>query len=197
MPDATTKRIAAIVLAAGGSTRFGEPKQLHRYAGEPLVRRAVTAVLEAGVEDVIVVLGSNADDVAKALDGIPRARTIVNENWKTGLASSIRVGLSAIGEADAVLITLADQPLIDSDALHKIINRFDDTHRIIAASYADTVGVPAIFGHEYIGELKALTGDHGAGRWLRSRTADVTIVPMEAAAIDIDTPADAARLEEL
>ena len=190
-------RITAIVLAAGGSTRFGKPKQLHLRDGEPLVRRAVDAALGAGVSDVIVVLGSNAGDVANALDGLAQARTTVNEDWQTGLSSSIKAGLDAIDEADGVLVILADQPLIDSSALSRLIDRFDDAHRIVASSYADTIGVPALFGIEHADELRALTGDHGAGHWLRGRMSDVTLVPLDAAAIDIDTPADAARLEEL
>ena len=191
------QRIIAIVLAAGGSTRFGTPKQLHSHEGEPLVRRAVHAALGAGVEEVIVVIGSDARDVASALDGNPSVRTILNQDWNTGLASSLKVGLAAIGDSDGVLITLADQPLVDSTAIQRLIDRFDESHRIIASGYDNTTGVPAIFGNEHIDELKTLTGDYGAGKWIRSRIADVTIVPLEEAAIDIDTPADAARLEEL
>lgn len=190
-------RITAIVLAAGGSTRFGKPKQLHVHDGEPLVRHAANAALGAGVSEVIVVLGSNAGDIASAVDGIAQARTIVNEDWHTGLASSIKAGLDAVNQTDGVLICLADQPLIDTTALTKLIDRFDDTHRVVASSYADTIGVPAVFGIEYADDLRALSGDHGAGQWLRGRMSDVTIVPLEGAAIDIDTPADAARLEEL
>ena len=190
-------RITAIVLAAGGSTRFGKPKQLHLHEGEPLIRRAVDAALGAGVTDVIVVLGSDAEDIASALDGIAHARTIINNDWRSGLASSIKAGLDATSNTDGVLITLADQPLIDSTALSTLIDRFDETYRIIASSYADTIGVPAVFGIEYVDDLRALTGDHGAGQWIRSRMSDVTVVPLDAAVIDIDTPADAARLEEL
>ena len=190
-------RISAIVLAAGGSTRFGKPKQLILHDGEPLVGRAVNAALGAGVTDVIVVLGSDAEDIASTLDGIAQARTIINEEWRTGLASSIKAGLDAIDDADGFLIALSDQPLVDSTALTRLIDRFDETHRIVASSYAHTIGVPAIFGIEYADELRTLTGDHGAGQWIRARIADVTIVPLEEASIDIDTPADAARLEEL
>ena len=153
--------------------------------------------MKAGADEVVVVVGAAANDIQERLDGLPNVRTVVNQDWHTGLASSIRTGLAATNDADGVLITLSDQPLVDSTAIANLIGRFDETHRIIASQYADTVGVPAIFGKEYIDELKALTGDHGAGKWIRSRIADVTIVPLEEAAIDIDTPADAARLGEL
>ena len=189
-------RITAIVLAAGGSTRFGKPKQLLLHEGEPLVRRAASAALGAGVSEVIVVLGANGDEIAGTLHDLLGVRTIFNRDWKTGLASSIKAGLDAIDEGDGVLITLADQPLIDSTALSRLISRFDETHRIVASSYAATIGVPALFGIEYVDDLRTMSGDHGAGQWLRGRS-DVTLVPLDSAAIDIDTPADAARLEEL
>lgn len=196
MPTTAKPRIAAIILAAGGSTRFGKAKQLHPYQGEPLIRRAVNATMEAGVEEVIVVLGAGATDIEKELDGISGIRIVVNPDWHTGLASSLRVGLSAISDADGVLVTLADQPFIGSAALRKLIEQFGDTRRIIASKYSDTVGAPAIFGNEYLDELKTLTGDHGAGKWIQSRISEVTIVPLESAAIDIDTPDDVARLDD-
>ncbi|MEO8575118.1 MAG: nucleotidyltransferase family protein [Gemmatimonadales bacterium] len=196
MPEKAKPQITAIILAAGGSTRFGASKQLHRYAGEPLVRRAVAAVLSAGIEEVIVVVGSGADEVSRMLDDMPDVRMVANAQWDTGIASSIKAGITATNQAEGVLITLADQPLIDSTALGHLIELFDETHRIIASKYADTIGVPAVFGVEHFEALKSLTGDHGAGLWIRQRIAEVTVVPLDAAAIDIDTPLDAARLEE-
>jgi len=192
------QRIAAIVLAAGGSTRFGSAKQLHLYAGEPLVRRAAMAALTAGADPVIVILGSEADAVAAALHKLPQIRVLTNPDWSTGIASSLRVGLNALAESsDGILVTLSDQPLVDAFALEKLMEKFDDTHRIVASSYANTIGVPAVFGSEFIDELSALSGDRGAGQWIRKKMPYVTTVPLDAAAIDIDTAADAARLEEL
>ncbi len=191
------KWIATVILAAGGSTRFGKPKQLHLYDGEPLVQRAVNAALGASSQEVVIVLGSDADAIAAALDQDPQIQTVVNHDWSTGLASSLKLGLSTIGEAaDGILVMLADQPLVDAPALYRLIEQFQAGHRIVASSYAGTLGVPAVFGSEYIEELRQLSGDHGAGQWIRERMSDVTAVPLEAAAIDIDTPGDAARLEE-
>ncbi len=192
------QRITTIILAAGGSTRFGKPKQLHLYDGEPLVQRAVNAALGAGSQEVVIVLGSDAEAIAAALDQDPQIQTVVNHDWNTGLASSLKVGLSAIGEAtDGILVMLADQLLVDASALSKLLEQFQAGHRIVASGYADTVGVPAVFGSEYMEELRILSGDHGAGQWIRAKLRDVTIVSLEAAAADVDTPGDAARLEEL
>lgn len=188
--------IGAIVLAAGGSTRLGHPKQLIIHAGETLVRHAALAALEAGADRVVVVLGSDAARVALDLN-IPSVEIVINEEWESGLASSLAAGLRAITakhSCDAVMVTLADQPLVDAAALKRLISAFDAKHRIVAAAYAGTIGVPAIFGSEHIPELLLLKGDLGAGQWMRARMSEVTPVPLPEAELDIDTQADAARL---
>lgn len=186
----------AIVLAAGKSSRLGHPKQLIVHAGETLVRRAALAALEAGADRVVVVLGSDAARVALDLN-IPSVEIVINEEWESGLASSLAAGVRAITakhSCDAVMVTLADQPLVDAAALERLISAFDANHRIVAAAYAGTIGVPAIFGSEHIPELLLLKGDLGAGQWMRARMSEVTPVPLPEAELDIDTQADAARL---
>lgn len=191
------RRIGAIVLAAGASTRLGLPKQLLAHENQPLVRRASVAALDAGVSRVVVVLGAHAAAVASALSDLPSVTTAVNPNWERGLASSLAVGVSAIAAdtlCDAVLVTLADQPFVDSSALRRMVAAFDEEHRIIASAYDGTIGVPALFGREHFDDLQRLTGDHGAGSWLRSRRNEVTSLPLYSASLDIDSPSDLARL---
>jgi CTP:molybdopterin cytidylyltransferase MocA len=96
-----------------------------------------------------------------------------------------------------VLVTLADQPLVDADALRRLIAAFSRERRIVASGYSDTIGVPALFGWEHAPGLAGLTGDVGAGGWLRRRRAEVTCVALGAAALDVDRPADVARLSAL
>jgi molybdenum cofactor cytidylyltransferase len=192
-------RIGAIVLAAGASTRFGLPKQLQIHDNLPLVRRAAIAVLDAGVSRVFVVLGSHANAIAPALSGLPSLTIVPNPNWERGLASSLAVGVSTASAdpfCDAVLVTLADQPLVDAHALQRLITSFDNDHRIVASAYDSTIGVPALFGREHFGDLMCLTGDHGAGSWLRQRASSVTSVPLPSASLDIDSPSDMTRLME-
>ena len=189
--------VGTVILAAGASTRFGSPKQLLVYDGDPLVRRAAKAALAAGTSPVMVVLGANASIVAREISNLPGVRTIVNEHWQSGLASSLATGVRSLMETagcDAVLVMLADQPGVDAKALKKLIAAFDDKNRIIAASYLDTVGVPAIFGCEHADELMRMTGDRGAAQWLRDHRAQVTTVPLPEAALDIDSPRDAEQL---
>jgi CTP:molybdopterin cytidylyltransferase MocA len=167
------------------------------HDGEPLVRRTARAVAEVGVNPVVVVLGANADMIAPALIDLPAVTIVLNEDWNKGLASSLRAGLAAVLEdssCDAVLVALADQPLVDSHALRRLVAAFDGERRLVASGYNGTIGVPAVFSREHADDLMHLTGDAGAGSWLRNRTNDVTCVPLGAAAVDIDTAGDLARL---
>ena len=121
---------------------------------------------------------------------------VFNPKWESGLASSLAAGLE-VAEAmtcDGALVMTTDQPLIGPASLRKLIDAFDGEHRIVASSYDGIIGVPAVFGVEHFESLMKLKGDEGAGRWLRAGPDDVTQIRMDSASIDIDTPADVARL---
>jgi CTP:molybdopterin cytidylyltransferase MocA len=186
----------SVVLAAGGSTRFGSTKQLLIHDGERLVRRAAKAALDAGARPVMVVLGADAPIVAPELSKLRHVRTVINPHWETGLASSLATGLRALMEiagCDAVLVTLADQPNVDAAALKKLIAAFDSEHRIVASAYSGIIGVPAIFGCEHVADLMRIKGDSGAGKWLREHPDKVTTVDLPEAEADIDTVEDLER----
>lgn len=200
MPD-EARRVAAVVLAAGASTRLGSPKQLVEFRGAPLVRRAASAAIAAGAKPVIVVLGERAKEVEAALAGLPGVSAVTNERWEDGLASSLAAGLREARRLDArcdgVLIVTADQPLVDHIALGLLLDAFGEGARLVAAEYGDTIGVPAVIAREHFESLLGLTGDAGAGRWLRGRIGEVRRVSMPGAQMDIDGAADVARLATL
>jgi len=186
-------KVGGLLLAAGGSTRFGSPKQLARFHGKTLLRNAVEAITGAGCSSVVVVLGANAEESAKELEGLDVC-SVINENWQTGMSSSIQVGLSELMNhepaLDAVLITLMDQPLITAEHLVGFVERFNDERpSIIASAYNEVTGVPALFSSELFDELDKLGGEKGARELIRNR-AGVMTVALEEAAIDIDTPKD-------
>lgn len=196
-------RIAAIVLAAGGSSRMGSPKQLLRYEGTSLIRRAVEAALGSGCDGLRVVLGAEADAVRAELAGLA-CEVVSNPEWRRGVGSSIAVGVGEIASARspafaAVLIVLADQPHVDADHLGRLVASFDGTaSRAVATAYADTVGAPTLFGRAHFDALCALEGDRGARRLVAEIDAEggLVRVPFEGAALDIDTPEDYRALVE-
>lgn len=186
------------MLAAGGSIRLGVPKQLIEFRGEPLVRRAARSAVDAGAAPVIVVVGAKAADTTLALNGLSFTSTVFNEQWRAGLASSLVAGIRELqrldARADGVLLVTADQPLVDSTVLRRLLDTFAAGARLVAAEYSGTIGVPAVFGREHLDALLALEGDAGAGRWLRGKGRAVRRVVLPEAAVDVDTAEDAALL---
>jgi molybdenum cofactor cytidylyltransferase len=176
---------------------MGHPKQLIAYEGQPLVARAAKAARDAGADPVVVVLGAHAGKIEPALAGLRDVRVVLNPAWESGLASSLTAGLHAALQDntwDGALVTLADQPFIDAEVLRRLTAAFHGGARLVASGYQGVPGVPALFGRERVPELLTLTGEAGAGPWLRKRLSELTIIPLDAALLDLDTPADAARL---
>ena len=189
------RNVAAVILAAGGSSRFGRPKQLLTFEGEPLVRRAARAAAEAGCDPVIVVVGELVDTIRDELQSISTL-VVENSEWQRGLGTSIRRGLREVGDSiDAAALLTCDQPLVDKTLIAELIAAHEKTRKPIAASsYANTLGVPALFGRSCFPALLALPDHSGAKTLLTSRPNDVAAVAFEQGAIDIDTPEDFARL---
>ena len=191
--------LRAVILAAGASRRYGSPKQLARYRGETLVARSVRLAREAGAEAVCVVLGYRADLMRRALQqgGAARVRTstIRNPRWRDGMGRSLAGGVGALDRrARAVLVCLADQPLLESRDLSALVMAWRASPRsIVASRYAGKTGVPAIFPRAHFRALKSLSGDRGAQELLAS-SHDVISVPMPLAAVDIDEPPDLSSL---
>lgn len=171
---------------------MSHPKQLIVYDGEPLVARAVGAALGAGADPLIVVLGAHAPDVRAVLTHLAGINVVVNPAWETGLASSLTTGLRVAlsTQCDGVLVTLADQPHVDAGVLGQLMAKFRNGARIVAAGYGEIPGVPALFGREHIPSLLGLTGDTGAGPWLRERRQEVAVVPFDNVLLDLDAPSD-------
>lgn len=190
--------VAAIILAAGGSSRLGRPKQLLPYKGSTLLRHAVETALASRCRPVVVVLGANAPESRAAIEDLP-ATLVLNENWQAGMGSSIATGIAALagearGAADAVLVMLCDQPNLTSAHLDRLTDSFLAGAEIVASEYAGTLGVPALFSRPYFFELAALDPTQGAKPLLVKHASSVVAVPFPAGEIDIDTPEDYERL---
>jgi len=186
--------IGAIVLAAGGSSRLGTPKQLLTFRGETLVRRAAKAALESFCERVVVVVGNHAQRMRQEIGDLP-VLVVENEDWQSGISSSIRAGLEEISSQDGVVITLCDQPFMTAAVLNELISTHCKTRRaIVASTYGTTRGVPAFFAAELFNELLSLTKDEGARRIIASHPEKVATVNFPQGVIDIDTAEDRERL---
>jgi molybdenum cofactor cytidylyltransferase len=200
-PAAPAPAVALLLLAAGGSTRMGQPKQLLEYGGQPLLRHSVEQALSSRCRPVVVVLGADADACRAVIDDLPvPVQIVVNHDWAQGMGSSIRAGLSSLaaGEAapEAVVIALCDQPLISSAFLDALVQLYVEQHApMVAASYDNRPGVPALFARALFPRLAALDGQAGAKALLQAADgADLLTIPAPQAAVDVDTPDDYARL---
>lgn len=186
------------MLAAGGSIRFGKPKQLAIFQGEPLVRRIVTAAKDAGCAPVVVVAG--AVQITQVLAGLP-VSIIEHPNWSNGLGSSIAVGVkhavTITAKLDAVILLSCDQPFVNAATLRQLIQlHLENGKTIVASAYAETLGIPALFDRSCFGDLLQLRGDSGAKGIILARRHDVVPFNFPAAAIDIDTTADYEKLRD-
>ncbi|QOY90140.1 nucleotidyltransferase family protein [Paludibaculum fermentans] len=191
--------VAAILLAAGNASRMGAPKQLLDYGGRPLLRHAAETALASGCSKVIVVLGAKAGAVAPALDGLPVV-TVVNPRWDEGMGTSIQAGLraAAAASAEAVILMLADQPLISAGFLDRLIGIHTDAGQaIVAARYAGTAGVPALFARQYFDDLEALRPAQGCKAVIQANEGNACLVDCPEAEFDVDTPDDYQRLQTL
>jgi molybdenum cofactor cytidylyltransferase len=194
---AATPFIAAVVLAAGGSTRMGRPKLALPVRGEPMIRRVARAAQESRCREVIVVLGTHAEIYRPLLDGLD-VRIVMNTDPGEGMGSSIRVGVAAIApEAAGVVILLADQPFVTGEIINRLLKAAVAQRRpIVASAYGNTTGPPVYFGREMFPALLALSGDQGARSVIEAHPAESIAVPIpDAIAVDVDTIGDLESIE--
>jgi molybdenum cofactor cytidylyltransferase len=192
------RNVAAIILAAGGSSRFGQPKQLLPFRGETLVRRAVRAAANGACGRIAVVVGEERDLIEGELRETA-AFVIHNPEWQRGLGTSIRRGLRHLIDAhpkiDAVVLLACDQPLVEASTVSALMTMQEDSGKpIVASRYANTLGVPALFDRTCFEALLALPDDSGAKALIELRGGAVAEIEFEEGAIDIDTPGDFERL---
>ncbi|OGO29294.1 MAG: hypothetical protein A2W33_02670 [Chloroflexi bacterium RBG_16_52_11] len=183
--------VAAVILAAGGASRFGVAKQLLLWHGEPLVRRAARTALEAGLSPVVVVSGEHTADIRHALSDLD-VWLVENPGWSTGQSTSIKAGLAVLPvETGAVIFLLADQPIVPASLLQTLREVHSSSLSPIVAPLVDGQRAnPVLFDRDTFTELASISGDIG-GRPLFAKFP-ASWVPWHDSRLllDIDTPED-------
>ena len=180
-----------MILAAGGSSRFGQPKQLIPFQGKSLVRRIIDAACSAGCSPVIVVIGSEDEKLRRELDRTGVV-TVENQHWQRGIGSSIRCGIHGLVEnspdVEGSVLLVCDQPAVDAHVIERLVALRETTGKsIVASSYADTLGVPALFTRSVFKELLSLGDNTGAKSIILRNRERIALLPFSEGQIDIDT----------
>jgi molybdenum cofactor cytidylyltransferase len=199
--------IAGVVLAAGGASRFGSPKQLAELEGRPLLQHAIDAVLGvSAVDPVVVVLGASAERVSEAIvlgrarhaterepgaASLRAARPVVCHDWAEGMAASLRCGVEAVGDADWVIVTLGDQPRVTSEVIAAVADEAASAPAgvtAIRAMYDGVPGHPVALSREMLPGVAKLRGDVGARELLGSASVRTFEAGRLCDPVDVDTP---------
>jgi molybdenum cofactor cytidylyltransferase len=190
MPSRPEPFVTGLVLAAGGSSRLGRPKQLLPYRGATLLDAVLATARACAFDQLLVALGGAADEVRAGVD-LAGADVVVNDAYGSGCSSSIAAALGALDpRADALVLLLGDQPGVTSATVQALLAGRGDAP-LAACRYDDGLGHPLAFGHELFGELAALHGDKAVWRLLDERAAQRAEVGIPGPVPrDVDTWAD-------
>jgi molybdenum cofactor cytidylyltransferase len=198
MPDAERLRAAAVLLAAGSSTRMGRNKLLLPLGGQAVVRRAVQAAVDSGVDRVVVVVGHEADRVRAQLHGLA-CDVIVNADHERGVGTSLHAGIRAAADADAVVVLLADMPFVTAGMIRAVVERHRSTGaRLVLSHYGDVQAPPTLYARALFDEVLAEPDERCGKRIAKKHAAEAEVVSWPASALrdlDVSEDYDEARAE--
>lgn len=191
------KNIAIVILAAGASSRMGKTKQLLPWKNTNLLTNAIDAATSSDAKKTVVVLGADREKILK--ENLFTVEHVFNPLWSKGMGGSIATGVDYLlskDDYDAILIMLADQPLVDSSYINHFLNQFlEDPNTIIASDYGQHLGVPALFGKSYFLQLTKLNSNIGARTIIELNLKHVNAVDIKNKGRDIDTENDYNQLK--
>jgi molybdenum cofactor cytidylyltransferase len=196
--ESNSAGVGVVILAAGSSSRMGSPKQVLQFRGTSLLRRAALVALSAKCGPVIVVTGAYAELSRRELNGLD-VREVLNTDWETGMASSIRIGIAELvsvdSNADAAILMLCDQPHVDAGVISDLVAAHRATGKpVVASTYGGSFGVPALFSSTLFDELIRLEGKSGAKELIKRHASEAHFLPFQGGEVDVDTPDDFSRL---
>jgi molybdenum cofactor cytidylyltransferase len=200
MPSERTGAVAGVVLAAGTSTRMGHNKLLLELDAETLVHRAVRRVVNAGLDQVFVVLGHEADRVREAIGSL-KCQTVFNPNYEAGVNSSLRAGIHAVSEssAQAAVVVLADMPFVTTAMIRTLVNEFRTSDGpLVISDYQGINAPPMLYDRSLFHEL-AVSEGQGCGKHVvkRHRHEARSVTWPAEALTDLDVPEDIERIKAL
>ena len=187
-----------IILAAGNSSRLGQPKQLLRYKDDTLLQHIIEEASLVKESVVIVVTGANHELIEKEIDS-SKIKIVFNRDWELGMSSSINTGLNKAlqlyPEIEKCIFAVCDQPFVSHSIFENLITEYHKTGKgIVASSYAETLGTPVLLDKKYFDELLHLKGQEGAKKIINRFLEDTASVSFEKGKIDIDTEDDYNKL---
>jgi molybdenum cofactor cytidylyltransferase len=191
-------KYAIVILAAGSSSRLGQPKQLLGFNGSSLLQKAINEANAAAIGTVLLVLGANASTIHAAIDATG-VTIIENPSWQQGMGSSISYAATYLTNklpaVEGAIFTVCDQPFITAALFREMVTAHENEKKpIVACDYGNAVGTPAFFAKKFFAELGALKGDKGAKQLIGKFPDEVELVNFPKGTIDIDTETDYERL---
>jgi molybdenum cofactor cytidylyltransferase len=195
-------RTAAIILAAGASTRMGQSKQRLPWKTGTLLSHAIQTARQSGVSSITVVLGADEEQNWKTIEG-EKVNIVSNPRWQKGMGSSLKAGLKSVVKSnpntDAILVMVCDQPFVTAEHLKALFGGFTaGTGQATVSRYSDTTGVPAVFGQRLFEKILSLNDEHGAKKLiLQLREDEVSTVDLNGGEIDLDTWEQYTRFSEV
>ena len=191
------KNVTVVILAAGTSSRMGQSKQLLQVHGTSMIRRAVNTALASSSRGVVVVTGKDSAAIVNELAD-SRITVVHNPAYLLGIGSSLKLALKKViavyPDTDAVIVLVADQPMVTAAHLRKIIATFEASgSQLIASSYSGTFGVPALFARKFFDAVLQVDDTEGAKKVLKKYESELLLLDFPEGSIDLDTPEDLAR----
>ncbi len=196
----SSTKTAAIILAAGSSSRLGQSKQLLKIGSASLLRKTALTALASGMDKVVVVLGAGHEKHQQEIIDLP-LQLVFNPDWEKGMGSSLKCGVRFLVEtfpdADSVIVMVCDQPRLTSDHLKKIINTYCSRESAIVSSYySGSPGVPVLFQRSLFKKLLDVNDEQGAKKIVKDLPASVSMVEFPEGELDLDTPEDLKKFTE-
>jgi molybdenum cofactor cytidylyltransferase len=192
--DTRPVKTAAIILAAGSSSRLGHSKQLLKIGNESLLQKTIRTVSDSGIDNIIVVLGADFQVHRQEITNMP-LEIVFNPDWRKGMGSSLKCGvrhaLKKFSDMSSLLLMVCDQPLLSSRHIKKLISTFNSKHSaIISSFYSSAPGVPVLFQQSMFAKLLEVGDEQGAKKVVVDNAGLTTYIEFPEGSVDIDTPED-------